>query len=178
MVLRLLLRVWKIGLLINRLYLWPYYKSCFFRNCFSFNSGKFLNGSLAPDKYSTKAGSINGLSFELFIPEPTNVYALSFVNGVHITVHNRSVRPIFFNGFNANVGTFTYVALNREFTSLLEHPYSECIRDIQSYAKRSIYVKALLDANITYSQNYCFNVCLQDRIVRDCHCYVLEFPYW
>lgn len=59
-----------------------WYFDVFFGNCYRFNSGKYANGSNAPIWLSTKAGSINGLTIELFLYESNNVMSLSSSSGI------------------------------------------------------------------------------------------------
>lgn len=115
---------------------------------------------------------------ELFVKEPTDDRSLSYLNGAHVLVHNRSAKPIFFNGFNVNVGALSSVGITREFTTRLDYPYSDCVVDASSYREKSLFVSTILDANLTYTQSDCFSVCLQAYIVYNCQCFVQEFPYW
>lgn len=148
------------------------------RSCYSFNSGKNSFGQTIEDKYCTKPGSINGLNLELYAGEPTNKYSLSYVKGIHIQVHNRSRKPVFFDGFSASPGLYTKVSLTREFSSRLENPYSDCIRDITRLAEQSLFLRTIIDHNMTYRQSDCFNVCLQKYVVQKCQCYIADFLYW
>ena len=127
---------------------------------------------------SSKAGTQNGLHLELFVGNPTNTLSLSYTNGLHVVVHNKSEMPSFLNGVSASVGFYTNIAVSREFSSRQEQPYSPCVRDIDSYAKNSLAVKTLLESDYAYTQSNCINVCLQKYYVEFCKCYVAEYPYW
>ena len=149
-----------------------------FRSCFSFNSGKNSSGMTVKDKFSTKAGSLFGLQLELFVGNPTNPHSYAFVNGIHVLVHNKTDKPTYLLGVNANVGEYTAISVSRTFSARMEKPYSDCIKDIQSYADQSIFVKTILETNYTYRQTDCYNVCLQKYVFRDCGCYSSDIPFW
>ena len=42
-------------------------------------------------------------------------------------IHNSSVNPISFEGFEASTGIETNIAINRVFSFKKEYPYSDCI---------------------------------------------------
>ena len=114
-------------------------------SCYKFNSGRNANGQEIPDRISTKAGKINGLSIELFTDDPTDLRSLSLMSGVHLTIHNKSFRPYFFDGFDLPNGMASSVAVSRTFSSLLEQPYSDCISDIT--ANPSVLTQSILRTN-------------------------------
>lgn len=130
----------------------------------------------------TKSGSFNGLTLELFVGEPTNLYSLSYTTGAHVIVHNRTVRqPQFYDGLSVSVGTCTNIAVSRVYSSRMQQPYSDCVRngDLDNRPRdRSLYAATLLNANLTYRQSDCFDVCLQRYVVEYCGCYSIEFEYW
>ena len=127
---------------------------------------------------SSIAGTQNGLQLELFIDDPTNTLSLSYTTGLHVVVHNKSEMPSYLNGISASVGSYTNIAVSREFSSRMEQPYSPCVRDIDSYVKNSIAVKTILESEYAYTQSNCDNVCLQKYYVEICGCYLFEYPYW
>lgn len=147
-------------------------------SCYSFNRGKNSSGSVMKDKLSTKPGFMFGLQLELFVGNPLDPHSLAFVNGLHVLVHNKTEKPSYLIGVNANVGEHTTITVSRTFSTRLEKPYSDCIKDISSYSDSSLFVKTILDSNYTYKQTECFNVCLQKYVVNDCSCYATDYPYW
>lgn len=66
-----------------------WYFSEFYGNCYRFNSGKNSTGGLVDDVISTKAGSFNGLSMELYVGDPENTNTFAISNGARIFVHNK-----------------------------------------------------------------------------------------
>lgn len=102
------------------------------RSCYRFNSGRNASGHSTSDRKLTKSGKLNGLSIELFVGEPHSPFALSTSTGVHLTVHNKTVKSYFFEGFDLPTGMIGNVAISRMFSSLVEYPYSECRANIES----------------------------------------------
>jgi hypothetical protein len=94
---------------------------------------------------STKAGSINGLTMELFVGEPNDPKSLSTSTGIHMVVHNKSTQVYFIDGFTIGTGTLTNVAIRRSFSSHLAKPYSECVNDIET--NPSVFTQATLALN-------------------------------
>ena len=119
-----------------------------------------------------------GLQIELFISDPSDPNSVSFVNGLHVLVHNKTEKPTYLLGVNARVGEHTAVQVSRMFSARLEKPYSECIRNVASLADKSLYVKTILDSDYEYTQTECFNVCLQKFVEKDCGCYTSDYPFW
>lgn len=147
-------------------------------SCYSFNLGKNSSGHTLKDRVSTKAGFMFGLQLELFIGNPLNPNSLAFVNGLHVLVHNKTEKPTYLLGVNANVGKHTAISVTRTFSSRMPKPYSDCVDDISAYADQSLYVKTILETNYTYRQSDCFNVCLQKYVVANCSCFATDFPFW
>jgi hypothetical protein len=109
--------------------------------------------------------------------DPSELNSLSISNGIHIQVHNKTQKPLFFKGLNAPIGSETHVVVGREFTYRLEKPYSECIKDIDS-SYDSLFVKTLLNTSYAYQQVDCFNICFQRYLIEQCNCYDLTYPIW
>lgn len=147
-----------------------WYFDLIYGNCYKFNTGKYRNGSKAPIRKSSKAGSINGLTLELFLHEPTNPFSLSTENGAHVLVHNKSDFPAFFDGISVASGTKTNIQIERVFTYHLEKPYSACVKNIDENYPSKL-VKTMLQRGYKYTQQNCFLACYQDRSLEKCGCH-------
>ena len=88
----------------------------------------------------------------MYVGDPTDPLALSTSNGVHITVHNKSARPYFFDGFDLPAGLHGNVAISRKFVSLLEQPYSDCVQDVTSHP--SILVQSILNSGYRHDISF------------------------
>lgn len=118
-----------------------------FRSCYRFNSGRNASGHSIADRKSTRSGKLNGLSVELYVGEPTSLFSLSSSSGIHVIVHNKSVRTFFFDGFDMPAGMVGNVAVSRKFSSLVPSPYSECRDDDYIESSSSELVQAVLRLN-------------------------------
>lgn len=146
-----------------------WYFDTFYGNCYRFNSGFSSNRTASPDKLCTKAGKINGLQVELFVGDPMDISSLATTKGVHVIVHNKSIRPQLGEGMDAPTGMDTSFIVNREFKSKISDPYSDCRDDIETSGLP--YVETLKRYNLTYQQMSCFDVCYQSRVMENCGCY-------
>lgn len=125
---------------------------------------------------SSQTGSISGLSIELFLYEPVDVFSLSTTMGALVIVHNKTEQPQFFNGISISSGTQANIQITREFSEHLESPYSGCTKDITvNYPSK--FVQALVKTNFTYHQSDCFILCYQTYLIKQCGCYDLANPY-
>lgn len=132
--------------------------------------GKYLNGSVAPIRKSTKEGAVNGLYMELFLYDQIGSTTLSVSNGIRIVVHNQSKTPSFYDGSLLSAGTQSFVEVQRIFSSHLEKPYSDCTKDITIDYPSKI-VKSMLNAGYAYNQKDCFYACFQNYLIDKCGCY-------
>lgn len=102
--------------------------------------------------------------------------------GARILVHNRTTYPQFFNGIMIPSGSQAYVQVDRVFSSHMEQPYSDCVRNIdENYPSK--FVKILLKTGYAYTQQLCFMACYQNVVIKQCGCYelysqtVTSYPY-
>lgn len=147
-----------------------WYYDLIYGNCYKFNTGKFRNGSKAEVRKSSKAGSINGLTVELFLYKTNNPLSLSTESGAHVLVHNKSDKPAFFKGLGVGSGLKGSIEVERSFTYHLEKPYSDCVKDIDGNYPSEL-VKTMLQSGYKYTQQNCFLACYQDFSFKKCACY-------
>lgn len=106
-------------------------------------------------------------------------YAL--YQGIRIVVHNQTDSPFTINsGITIKPGAKTYVGVNREFINKLNKPYSDCLTDLTPPTGNS-YSSILFDyfkqLNITYyDQNFCYDLCYQDKLIKKCGCADIIVP--
>jgi hypothetical protein len=74
---------------------------------------------------------------EMYLGQANDPRSLSISSGIHMTVHNKSRKVTFQEGFSIGTGTQANVAISRSYTSLLEKPYSECVKDFGSNPSNS-----------------------------------------
>ena len=94
-------------------------------------------------------------------------------------VHNQSEKAFtLHSGINIKAGQRTYIGINRVFTSKLEKPYSNCLKELETEdpdLKR--YFGYFNDLGVDYyDQNFCFKICSQDLLLKQCGCVDLFTP--
>jgi hypothetical protein len=136
-------------------------------NCFVFNSAMFSNGTRAAVKSLQKLGRYNGLELEIFSGNPNNNYSFSIESGVHVFIHNQSLRAnsdlgsYFPNGFSSNL------ALGKIINRRLPYPYSECRKELEVDDE---FFEIFKKSSRLYNQAECFDLCIQKEIIEECNC--------
>jgi hypothetical protein len=96
------------------------------------------------------------------------------LEGAHIFVHNKSIVPAYFEGFDVPIGTAANIVIGREYASKQPRPFSSCVDNIEMYA--SPFMSVFTKNKLAYRQKDCFNYCYQRKVVDTCRCYYLAFP--
>lgn len=143
-------------------------------NCFTFNSGRFPNGSAAPIRKISEAGSDRSFRMDIFLGD--DKFQNDFIpnSGARIVIHNQSNTPIISSeGFDISTGYQTNIGIKRSFLYKLDAPYSTCIKESDSPDSHpsNYYKKMFTILNMTnYRQENCLKLCLQDYIKSVCKC--------
>ena len=138
-------------------------------NCFQFNTGKDV-----PIKKSYVAGNKNGLYLELFGGEAESFYSLQADSGIMVFIHNQTSKPVPSEGIRVNPGSLTTIILSKVFTHSEPSPYSDC-KDLAKHRFNRVFYDAILKSNFSYTQKECFELCLQQSIIKKCLCYNLRY---
>jgi hypothetical protein len=135
----------------------------------------FVAYSFSRDKnkirQSNTAGKINGLQLELFSGyfDDMNVTDDSVIryfrlDGFNVAVHNHSIDPRFYggllmDGIEISPGFSTNIIINRIFTSKLEEPFNNCIKNLDKTDSfdSDVYKIMVETRNYTYRQKDCFD---------------------
>ena len=144
----------------------PYYG-----NCYSFNTDQL--------RKSNFEGSVFGLTIELYL----NFYEkLSHYNsilgglGAIVRIENISYPQDFsLDGLSIPTGYNTFVALSREFKSILPKPYSNCEIERNETSFSSELFNLIQKSPYVYTQNFCLVQCMQRLIIQTCNCFVNVF---
>ena len=163
---------WNICNHVDFLYLYhPMYG-----NCFTFN----YNASSDVVKKSGIQGPDTGLIIELFTGNPNIQSEYEFLgDGIILVVHNQSTLPLFNgNRILISAGAETDIKINRNFVSKLGAPFGNCIKDTSSSSQfSSKYFDYIVNQKkLNYQQDYCYLLCLQDKIINACNCVAGIFP--
>ena len=151
---------------------WHY--NFYYGNCYTFNNGRNLNGKISNIYNSTQPGFNNGLRLKLFLGDPSKTHKIFQSYGVHVYVHNKSSKPRYEEGVDVSSGEKTHVVINRIFENNLEFPYTNCISD-QNKLNSFKFYRAITRSNRIYTQKECFDMCLQNEIIKSCNCSVPFF---
>jgi hypothetical protein len=144
-----------------------------FQSCFTFNSGKYPNGTERKLKQARRYGKSYGLQLELYVG--TRDYCtspLSSTAGIVLYVHNSSdIITEDSNGIHLAPGTETNIAIDRTFVSQLPYPYSNCIENTAKQENiPNDMIRKTLELGL-YSQQTCFILCYQDFVLKNYNCY-------
>jgi hypothetical protein len=71
-------------------------------------------------------------------------------------------------------GSHTNVHIRKKFHTYEPYPFSEC-RDLSTFEFDRTLFNVLVNSSLTYTQRYCFDLCMQQEIIFKCKCYYLEF---
>jgi hypothetical protein len=137
-----------------------WYYDFYYGNCMRLNSRETLR--------TYKAGKIYGIHMEINIGY---IYKVPWLNekGLHIFIHNKSERISMDQGISVSLFMTSNIALSRVFNNKIEKPFSDCTEDLE--ASGSKYYKILTDANYTYKQSDCMDLCFSDNLFVECNCY-------
>ena len=141
--------------------------------CFRYNSGLNSNGQNTAIKEVNQAGTINGLRLKVFTGFNEFSYP-SDSTGLHIMIHNSSIKPTSMEGFDIPTGLESNIALNRLFIYKKENPYSDCIADIQKYIPD--FYSQVLKNGFEYRQDQCLGACYQSLLIKKYGCYNPTLP--
>jgi hypothetical protein len=131
----------------------------YYGGCYRFNPKETIK--------SYKKGKLAGIHMEIDV---FYNYEASWITevGIHIFIHNKSHKISLFEGIDAPVKKTTNIALSRVFNNKIEKPFSDCTEDLE--ASGSKYYKILTDANYTYKQSDCMDLCFSDYAFKRCQC--------
>ncbi len=143
---------------------WYYHH--YYGNCFVYNSGFDMHGNKVELKKATTFDFESGLHFQIFLgfqreKEFGNLYSFQYSKGAFISVHDQSVFPTKFEGFEAKPGVCSVFELNKVKTYTLPAPYSTCIFMEQADPYIS---KKLTELNLAYRQKICLDLCIQSKL--------------
>ena len=156
-------------------------------NCYSFNSEVYPSNGSASDKQSFLPGIDLGLQLFLYVGynDKLNVFNGGFYSwipysnsyGVYIQIENNTYSSN--NKHNVialNGGTINYMSLQRQFSSKLPSPYSDCdIDNTNPGYISSPYYNLILNSPYQYSQDLCIIQCIQQHLIQKCNCSISSF---
>ena len=136
-------------------------------NCYTFN------GNL-PAKTISTPGLIYGLTLELYLGNPPVDTVYNYEDGVYVSIFNQTDAPFTrMDVIKVPAGAETDLIMNRNFLSRLSPPYGKCMATEFSSDLYNYIVNTL---NVSYSQEYCYSLCMQQQTKNNCSCVNLFLP--
>ena len=143
-------------------------------NCYTFNAAYDSNGTAKQIKTSTLSGYYNGLILEFFVGKPSANTLIEYRDGLIISIQNQSSEPFWQSDtLKASAGSENDFIVKRNFITKLPPPHGNCLLDT-SFSPYYKYIKHIL--NNSYSEELCFQLCIQDQIIKTCGCGDLFLP--
>ena len=151
-----------------------YFYSPLYGNCYTFNSGTYDNGSTYSPKTSNLNGPFFGLTLELYLGNPSNDLNYENNEGLILSINNQTAEP-FWQGdvLKGESGAEIDYVINRNFATRLPSPFGNCLSNPAS-SKYYDYIVNTRGKN--YSQQFCFQLCIQDKIINKCGCALVYYP--
>ena len=117
----------------------------------------------------------------MFIGDPSVDTLQESSDGIILSIHNQSIAP-FSKGniFLVSPGADTDIIINRNYVKKLPPPHGYCLEDTSLNSKfNSPYFDYIVNTlNQTYSQEYCYNFCLQTQTIKYCDCSNVQLPVY
>lgn len=143
-------------------------------NCFKLNAGFKSTDNILIDPNSiyssSKTTTNSGLTAEIYLGHYNNSINLNNDTFVGITLFNQSDMLAKVKNYDIKIspGFCTVVKLSKEIRKSLPQPYSSCQDADQINTEISKKMKA---KGILYRQTICSELCLQEMIIKECHCF-------
>jgi hypothetical protein len=164
--------------------------------CYRFNAGRDINGTVLPIQKSGKTGWKYGLSLELYAGNSKTQEEFIANRGFRIIVFNRTnlVNMVEDYGINIATGQETNIAIKRTFINRLPHPYTHCLASdvtlvdwkknevlqfmYTNFVQNNMYDNGAWQWNftVTYTQYICLKMCYQKYLFETCNCYDITLP--
>lgn len=148
-------------------------------NCYSFNSGRNIQGNKIDLRFSNKAGLYDGLQLEIFsgLPEYLGTFGINSGLIIYVQDQKNSFIPFKPYGLSISTGTETNVQLNKVVTKQLKTPYSDCeLEVLNTDSSNSFLYQEFLKQGIPYTQFDCIELCYQYFTIKNCDCYDGSIP--
>ena len=146
-----------------------------FGSCYQFNTGKDLSGNSLPIKKSYISGDKSGLYLELYAGgDGESIYSLQPDSGMVVFIHNQSSKPVVSEGIRLKQNSLINIIMKKVFTQREPDPYSDC-QDLNDFKFNKTLYNAIIESGSSFKQKLCFDLCLQQVIIKKCGCYDLKY---
>jgi len=141
------------------------YNDTHFANCYRFNSGNHPNDII----YTNYPGLEYGLRVGLNLNQTPSYKKIKVLT---IYIHNHTIRPltIYNKGIEISTGSKNSFNVERVFTTKLDHPYNQCLKDASSFDLNKTIVSFLTDKGNIYTRKECIEFCFEVYFLRESLC--------
>jgi hypothetical protein len=153
---------------------WIEYKSQFYGMCFTFNSGRRTDGGKAELKTVSQESVFSSLAFELFVRPHMSENSLSVSYGAIVYIDRNGDHPSLSNIIKLSPGNGYHVGLEKTVHKRLPAPYSSCV-NFNENGYESTISRLIKTTNLSYSQEYCYEVYMQTQVIEACQCYSIAY---
>lgn len=148
-----------------------YSYSVVYGNCFTFNSGFYLNGTKTSIRNLSNSGSLHGLRLQLNVGTLPDKVSFVRSEGAVIFIHNSSYSPFNEEPLRVPTGQDTNIGIDQTFITRLQYPFSSCVQELKSInGFNSELYKIIVKEFGIYTQNYCVKYCQESFIEKLCNC--------
>ena len=150
-----------------------WYYSFDYGNCYQFNVGLDYNNNSVTLKSSKRQGVTYGLQVQLGPLYSNNQYQTTDSTGMIVFIHNSTFLPTTSDAVYIETGSSASIEIKKVFTNNYVYPYSEC-KDLTSFS--SYLYSSTNSLYGAYRQQDCFNLHIQQNIIKNCGCYYTAYP--
>lgn len=136
--------------------------------CFRYNSGFSTHGEKFSLLNSSKSGFSFSLRFNIHMEVPDNYDFGEFL----VNIHNYSSPPydIQDGGYWVRPGSWNYFEVERIFTTQLEEPYNNCLKNVSLFKMNKTLIDKMLKSKLAYSQTDCLRLCSNLLVLEESNC--------
>jgi hypothetical protein len=140
----------------------------YYGQCLRFNSGKNFKGEPIELLKGYYGSSNDGLWLNF------KLNSVDRFGKLMVIIHNHTIPPL--NMANEDVkispGRTNYITVHRTVLEKLEHPYSDCLKDPNTFQKNKTLINYLAKSGRAYSQKQCFELCFNLKYyeTNPCNC--------
>ncbi len=138
-----------------------WYFDFFYGNCYRFNNDK------NKPKTISQTGNAFGLHLELFVPNSELNPDFIPKSGYQIMIKNQSDSSSINEGYEVAPGFETNFEISRHFSYKLSRPYSDCLKESESFDSK--FYREIINLNKSYQQSDCFFLCLNQLASQSCN---------
>ena len=142
------------------------YNDTVWGKCFRYNSGKNIYGNKIDIINTTVYGKPNNLKIGFYLDGSVKF------KEILIQIHNHSSPSYDLEngGYWLRPGSVNYFEVERVFHEKLSEPFSNCLKDVDSFQQNKTIIDEMKNLEISYSQTKCFLLCSHLYALQESNC--------